>query len=296
MKCSLIFYVIGIFSHSGKMTSLIKPGPAPGLERWLSDHLRDIQLGHGTFFVAPLIASDFPSIIIIQFSAGVLPAAEHRSRRKHCRLLATSLLIRPVLTSAYHIQPSGELFRPTAGFRLPTTIRQTAQPSTEGSYSPLPAIGREQLLSAPGSRLPARCSRLAAPGSLLPARCPGIPGPGIPGSRIPSSRALPASVYRQPSSGRLNVGSGLPTTGNRPRPGHCQLPTIVTIPTNAKAASRPGLLTAVHVRKQTPSTIYIVGNGNLCGNNSLIETTFSQNVHEKTVINVVERNEEQISL
>ena len=283
MKCSLIFYVIGIFSHSGKMTSLIKPGPAPGWERWLSDHLRDIQLGHGTFFVAPLIASDFPSIIIIQFSAGVLPAAEHRSRR----LLATSLLIRPVLTSAYHIQPSGELFRPTAGFRLPTTIRQTAQPSTEGKYSPLPAIGREQLLPAPGS--------------LLPARCPGIPGSRIPGSRvpgfrIPGSRALPASVYRQPSSGRLNVGSGLPTTGNRPRPGHCQLPTIVTIPTNAKAASRPGLLTAVHVRKQTPSTIYIVGNGNLCGNNSLIETTFSQNVHEKTVINVVERNEEQISL
>ena len=210
MKCSLIFYVIGIFSHSGKMTSLIKPGPAPGLERWLSDHLRDIQLGHGTFFVAPLIASDFPSIIIIQFSAGVLPAAEHRSRRKHCRLLATSLLIRPVLTSAYHIQPSGELFRPTAGFRLPTTIRQTAQPSTEGSYSPLPAIGREQLLSAPGSRLPARCSRLAAPGSLPRDSRPR--NSRLPDSRLPDSR-LPGS--RLPSTGNHPAGASMSAPGFR---------------------------------------------------------------------------------
>ena len=200
MKCSLIFYVIGIFSHSGKMTSLIKPGPAPGLERWLSDHLRDIQLGHGTFFVAPIIASDFPSIIIIQFSAGVLPAAEHRSRRKHCRLLATSLQIRPVLTSAYHIQPSGELFRPTTGFRLPTTIRQTAQPSTEGSYSPLPAIGREQLLPAPGSWCPARCSQI--PGS----RIPGFPAPGH--CRLPSTGnhpdggSMPAPGFRLPATVR----------------------------------------------------------------------------------------------
>ena len=223
MKCSLIFYVIGIFSHSGKMTSLIKPGPAPGLERWLSDHLRDIQLGHGTFFVAPLIASDFPSIIIIQFSAGVLPAAEHRSRRKHCRLLATSLLIRPVLTSAYHIQPSGELFRPTAGFRLPTTIRQTAQPSTEGSYSPLPAIGREQLLPAPGSRL-------AAPGSLLPARCSRLAAPGFPAPEFP------APGYPAPGHCRL------PSTGNHPAGGSMSAPGFrlpATVRGRATASYRP---------------------------------------------------------
>ena len=228
MKCSLIFYVIGIFSHSGKMTSLIKPGPAPGWERWLSDHLRDIQLGHGTFFVAPLIASDFPSIIIIQFSAGVLPAAEHRSRR----LLATSLLIRPVLTSAYHIQPSGELFRPTAGFRLPTTIRQTAQPSTEGSYSPLPAIGREQLLSAPGSRLAApgslprdsrpRNSRLSdsrLPGSRLPdSRLPGIAGFRLPATIQRAAQCrLRASDYRQPSE-----AGPLPATDHRDDTNECK--------------------------------------------------------------------------
>ena len=124
-----------------------------------------------------------------------------------------------MLTSAYHIQPSGELFRPTAGFRLPTTIRQTDQPSTEGSYSPLPAIGREQLLPAPGSLLPARCSRLAAPGSLLPGfpapefPAPGFPAPGFPAPGFPAP-GFPAPGFPAPGFPGI-AGFRLPATIQR---------------------------------------------------------------------------------